>query len=134
MAEVAGPDAKETIAYRASEERGRARETTMHAAYEELEKLYASARPREEKLAEKARIFRRLEADLGATRHLTNASLVQFKTYHSGEKELQDLYAACGNDATRFIRLMTRFGTRRFADQAEPSALLAPLVAEGCPP
>jgi predicted aminopeptidase len=133
MGEVAGEESKETRAYRASEARGAEREALMHAAYEELEALYASPRPREEKLAEKARIISRLESQVHASRHLTNAALVQFKTYHSGEKELEAIFAACEKDATRFIRVMTRFQTRRFSvDQAEPALLLAPLVAEGC--
>jgi predicted aminopeptidase len=133
MDEVAGPDSKETRAYRASEARGARYEAIMHAAYEELEALYASSRPREEKLAEKARVLRKLEADVHASRRLSNAALVQFKTYHSGEKELEALFAACEKDATRFIRVMTRFQSRHFADQADPAVILAPLIAEGCP-
>jgi predicted aminopeptidase len=134
MNEVAGADSKEALAYRASEERGAKYEGLMHAAYRDLDELYASSRSREEKLAEKERILRKLEVDVHASRHLTNASLVQFKTYHSGEKELDALFAACDRDATRFIRVLTNFQRRGFAvDQADPAVILAPLVAEGCP-
>jgi predicted aminopeptidase len=134
MREIAGPDAKETTAYLAYEERRRTREERLHAAYAELEALYASRRPREEKLAEKARIFAALEKSIGAKRKLSNASLVQFKTYHSGEAELEALLAACGGDVTRFIGRLARWqGGRSDVEQEEPAKLLEPLVREGCP-
>ncbi len=133
MKEVVGEDAKETIAYLASEERGKKREVIMHAAYGELEALYASSRTREEKLAEKARIFGKLEKDLTSRRKLTNASLVQFKTYHSGEKELEELLASCGGDVKRLVALLSVWQHEPFTvDQADPAKLIAPLVAKGC--
>jgi predicted aminopeptidase len=133
MKEVAGPDAKETAAYLAAEERGRRREERLHAAYAELDALYASHRPRAEKLGEKARILRTLEKSIGATRTLTNASLVQFKTYHSGEEELRALFEACGGDMKRFVtRLEGLRGQRLEVEQDEPARILRPLVEEGC--
>lgn len=133
MKEIAGEDAKETVAYFAGEERSRKRETKMHAAYAALESLYASDLPRDDKLAEKARILRQLEKDLGSKRTLTNASLVQFKTYHSGEEELAELLAACGGDVKRLVALLSAWQHERMAtDQADPAKVLRPLVTQGC--
>jgi predicted aminopeptidase len=135
MKDVVGPDAEETRAYLASEARAAKREERMRVAYEELEALYASARSDADKLAEKARVLRRLERELGTSRRLGNASLVQFKTYHSGEDELRALLAACGGDVERLVRALDAFQNRegRFSsDQADPAQLLAPLVAQGC--
>jgi predicted aminopeptidase len=133
MKDVAGEGAKETIAYLAGEERGRRRETKMHAAYAALEALYASDLPRDEKLADKARILRQLEKDLGAKRTLTNASLVQFKTYHSGEEELAGLLVACGGDVKRLVALLGAWQHERFGtDQEDPATMLRPLLAKGC--
>ena len=117
----------------AGEERARKREVKMHAAYAALEALYGSNEPRDEKLAEKSRILRQLEKDLGAKRTLTNASLVQFKTYHSGEEELAQLLSACGGDVTRLVALLTAWQHGRFGtDQEDPATMLRPLVAKGC--
>ncbi len=135
MREVAGPSAPETLAYAAAEQRGVAREAQMHAAYAELEALYASSAPPDAKLEAKSRILRKLEKDLGTKRTLTNASLVQFKTYHSGEKELADLLTACGGDMTRLVRRVTAWQhepSARANDQADPADLVRALVAQGC--
>lgn len=133
MRDVAGADAKETLAYFAAERRGAEREKLMQAAYSDLEALYASSLPREEKLAEKAKILHALETGLGTKRHLTNASLVQFKTYHSGEKELGELLAGCSGDTRRLVATLVAFQHHPFpVDQADPAVILAPLVKEGC--
>ena len=134
MREVVGETAKETVAYVTGEERGRKRELLMHAAYAELEALYASKLPKDEKLVEKSRIFRKLERDLATRRTLTNASLVQFKTYHSGEKELGELLAACDGDVRRLVALLDAWQHGSFVnDQEDPASLLRPLVTKGCP-
>lgn len=131
--EVVGRDAKETVAYLRGEARGRQREARMQAAYTELEALYASNKSRDEKLAEKAAIFHRLETELGTRRKLTNASLVQFKTYHSGEKELSDLLAACGGDMTRTIHALEAWQHEDIGrEQSDPAELVRPLAARSC--
>ncbi len=133
MDEVAGRDSKETRAYQDAVQRGVRREALYHTAYAELDALYASKRSVDEKRAEKDKILRALEKDIGTKRRLTNASLVQFKTYHSGVKELAALLVACGGDTRRLITTLDRFQHRSFTvDQEEPSTLLRPLVAEGC--
>jgi predicted aminopeptidase len=133
MREVAGEGSSETVAYFAGEERARKRETLMHTAYAALEALYASAAAREEKLADKARIFRQLETDLGTRRTLTNASLVQFKTYHSGEEELAELLLTCGGDVKRLVAMVSAWQHERFGtDQEDPAKMLRPLIAKGC--
>ena len=131
MNEVAGEEDAETRAYLAAEARTAKNERLMHDAYAELDALYSSTRPDAEKLAEKDRILRQLERDVGTYRRLTNAALVQFKTYHSGEAELAELLAACGGDARRFIATLEAFQHRPVPrDQAEPAVILRPLVDE----
>jgi predicted aminopeptidase len=121
-------------AEKASEERAR----KLHAAYGKLAELYASARPDEEKRAEKERVLAELRKELGATREITNATLVQFKTYNTGQEEFRRIFAACGSDWGRFWRAMGRIRGEDFAhsQQEDLPALLGPLAArlkkEGC--
>lgn len=72
------------------------RRKRMHEAYVELDALYRSPRPREEKLAEKARILRALREELRLARTPNNATLLQSKTYGSEEDEFEKLFRKCG--------------------------------------
>jgi predicted aminopeptidase len=90
--------------------------------------------PREEKLAEKAVITTRLRDELKITRQVTNATLIQFKTYGSGRDELVALLQACDGSFPRFLRAMERVRAvaRSARPHSDPGILLRPVVAEGC--
>jgi predicted aminopeptidase len=132
MREVAGPDADETRAYVASEDRRATRGKFMRAAYVELEALYAGPRSDAEKRAEKARVLARLMADVSAVRPITNATLVQYATYHTGEAEIAQLYVACGSDERRLFAALGRVTPKR-DQETDVGALLRPLLAQPCP-
>ena len=115
---------------RQSQERGK----KMKAAYETLEKLYASSLPRAEKLAQKKVIVETLRAELRIKRPVTNATLIQYKTYGSGREEMAQLLDHCQGDFPRMLRALER--VRPIAAKArphsDPGLLLKPLLAEGC--
>jgi predicted aminopeptidase len=92
----------ELKAYVDQEALGRVRVEKLHAAYGELNALYESARPRDDKLAEKARVLAKLKADLKYSRDINNATLVQFKTYNDGSADFARLLDACGKQWPRF--------------------------------
>ena len=106
----------------------------MKAAYAELAQLYASSRPREEKLAEKARIVTALRKTLETRRPLTNASLIQYKTYGSGKEEIAALFQTCGRDMGRFMRALERLKpiAASAPPHADPADLVRPLLGRGC--
>ncbi len=129
-----GPDGAIAKRFMEGERRSAERGKKMKAAYETLEKLYASSLPREDKLAEKKRIVDTLRAELRIKRPVTNATLIQYKTYGSGREEMAQLLDHCQGDFPRMLRALER--VRPIAAKArphsDPAVLLKPLLAEGC--
>jgi predicted aminopeptidase len=103
----------------------------MKAAYFALEKLYAGPLPAAKKLEEKARVLTELRSETHARGDLGNATLVQYKTYGSGEAELGQLLDACGGSYPRFMRTLEAARSRfRSAEPHEdPARLLAPILS-----
>jgi predicted aminopeptidase len=130
-----GPDSDEKARFLEGRRRGERRGRLMKSAYEALDALYRSARPRAEKLTEKAQIIAQLTKDTGIKRPLTNATLIQYKTYGSGKAELAALLDACGGDFLKTLRGLDAL--RRTSQDApphsDPAELLRPLVEAGCP-
>jgi predicted aminopeptidase len=65
--------------------------------YTELKKLYDGKLPREQKLAEKARIIDELVADLRMRRRPNNASLTETRVYNGGLDPLIEAHRQCGD-------------------------------------
>jgi predicted aminopeptidase len=132
--ETLGPDSAQKTAFLDVRARGSQRGKIMKAAYEELAKLYASTATRDEKLAEKRRITERVRAELEMRRPLTNATLIQYKTYGSGKAELEELFSACGRDFPRMLKALERVRPIAASSppHADPGALLRPVITEGC--
>lgn len=134
--EVAGPDSKEKAKFLALRSKGEARGKKMKAAYAELSALYASNLSKAEKLEKKKEIFTRLQTEAQIRRPLSNASLIQYKTYGSGRDEMEALLRSCDGDMPRVIRTLERL--RPIAKEAkphsDPGALLRPLLEGGCAP
>ena len=133
LAEVKGHDSIDKARFVALRKKSEARGQRMKDAYEELEKLYASTLPRDEKLVEKKRITEKLRADLRINRPVTNATLIQYKTYGSGREEMAQLYETCGSDLPRMLKALER--VRPIAKQSrphtDPGLLLRMLLADG---
>lgn len=133
-----GPGSAEKRAMAEEARRDDNRRREMHAAHEELTKLYASGRPVAEKLEEKRRIFADLRRRAGFRRPINNATLANFKNYNSGAGEFTALLGACGGSWPRFFAALSRLRTDRRAftrrDQTDLGPILDPLVKAGCAP
>jgi hypothetical protein len=105
----------------------------MKKAYQELATLYASKVPREEKLAEKKRITDALRATLNIRRPVTNATLIQYKTYGSGKEEIRQLWETCGHEMPRFIGALERIRPIAAASppHSDPGVLVKKLLLSG---
>ncbi len=103
----------------------------LHATYQDLAVLYASTLPDAEKLLRKAALFDQLRARLHSKRRFTNATLVQHKTYSSGEEGFQRVLAACKGDLRCFFaRLRTLTGKSfKKPHQEELEPVLLPLAS-----
>lgn len=134
--EALGPGSPEKASFLEGRARREQRGFVLRRAYDDLAELYAaSGRSREDKLAAKARIIGALRAALEIERPLTNASLIQYKTYGSGKPELRALLEGCGGSFSRMLASLERLRpvARSAPRHADPAALLRPLIAEGCP-
>jgi predicted aminopeptidase len=127
-----GEGSRELATWRAGQAEGDRRAAVLHGAYDVLAAVYSSAMSREDKLARKAAIIAETERRLGATRPLTNATIVQFKTYHEGTADLDALHAACGGS---FSRLLSALRTATFVRQQDEdvASVYRRLVTAGCP-
>jgi predicted aminopeptidase len=134
LEETLGLESKEKEAFLDGRARGERRGRLMKSAYEKLAALYASKHTRAEKLAEKARITGELRHALAARRPITNATLIQYKTYGSGKEEIRGLFEQCGRDMGRFLGALERL--RPIAASAtphsDPGELVRPLLGHGC--
>lgn len=136
LTETRGPSSSELRAYDELEAYIDERGAKMSAAYKTLEALYASSAPPAEKLAKKRDVLTKLREATHARRELTNASLVQYETYGSGQKELEALFSACGASWPRFMRQLVAAKPtfQKARPHEDPARLLAPVVRAGCAP
>jgi predicted aminopeptidase len=96
--------------WKAHEKRAIRKRERLHAAYGELSALYANRGLTEpERLARKGEILDRVRAELKlpSERPLNNATLIQFKTYFTGQEEFAGLLdGPCGGDWNRFWKML----------------------------
>jgi predicted aminopeptidase len=134
LEETLGPDAAETRTHAKYEQQGEERGRKMKEAYDALTALYASNEPDSEKLSEKAAIVTHLHDEIHFRRAINNATLIQYRTYHSGLEELGELLSACDHDWPRFIRTVKRLENARFehAQDSDVAGIIGPLIRAGC--
>ncbi|MCC6521543.1 MAG: aminopeptidase [Polyangiaceae bacterium] len=127
------PAAPETRAFRRGRKWGELRQRRMHAVYLELEKLYASTLTDAEKLERKGTLLTALRVELGFRRPISNATLLGFRTYNSGMRELEGLFSACAGSVPRFMAALGRLRPEDFGAPAQEDigGVLEPL--KSCP-
>lgn len=103
---VQGENSVQLKTYLDGEKRDREVVTRLRKTYEELHALYQSGVSAEEKRTKKNKILSTVKDELGWKRDLNNATIMQFKTYESGEKEFKALFERCGRSVSRFLKLI----------------------------
>lgn len=99
-----GPERKaEKEAYLDSEKRSKGVYDRLHQGYVDLDELYRSNQSDAEKLKKKAEIIKQLQEELKLKRPFNNASLVQYKTYHTGSQDFERLFEKCGKNWSKFL-------------------------------
>jgi predicted aminopeptidase len=135
LEDTLGKDSEETRAYVRAKEEGLERARVMHAAFKELEALYDSRLSDADKLNRKKAILQELHDKLHFRRPIGNATLIQFRTYNSGQEDLAGLLDACGGDFPRFMRTLKTLEANPPATPQEHDLgkILRPLVEAKCP-
>ncbi|NUO52108.1 MAG: hypothetical protein HOV80_24920 [Polyangiaceae bacterium] len=98
-----GAGSKELEAYREREKYADEIQAAFGKAYADMKALYASKRPRAEKLAEKERYLGELRAELGIKGEINNARLAGYDSYHGGDEALTALFNACDKDIQKML-------------------------------
>src|SRR5205807_1053109 len=79
----------------------------------------------------------RLRALLGMKREITNATLIQMRTYNSGQGELGALLDTCRGEWRRFVRAISRLEVAGpwfdREQEGEVGRAVAKVTALGCP-
>ncbi len=134
LTERFGPDSPELLAYEQGLEDGDDAYAKMLAAYDELEKLYASDAADAVKLAEKKKVYDRLESAVTFAHRPNNATLVGIRTYRLGKDEFELLFDTCGRDWRRFIASVKTIDASSFQEptQEDMKPVILPLVRAGC--
>jgi predicted aminopeptidase len=114
--------------------RGVERRKMFGDAYAALDALYKSNLPDEEKLAKKAEIIADLQKRSRMSRPINNATLIQSKTYNSGQEELERLLGACEGSFPRMIRTLERLKAEKLQPQESDVGKLIAQLGSDCAP
>ncbi len=86
----------------------------FHDAYLQLDQIYSSSDSDLEKLKNKAQIIDQLKTEFSIKRNLSNASIVQFKTYDTGKEQFRAFFEASQKDWPRFWQLIKKIERKHF--------------------
>jgi predicted aminopeptidase len=84
-------------------------------AAQELDTLYRSGLPDQEKRNRKRTVFDELKRETGVRREINNATLIQFKTYDPEDQGFSELFEAVGGGVGRFLELLSKLTAEDFA-------------------
>jgi predicted aminopeptidase len=134
LATALGEHSREALAWQEADTRGRQRVRQLHNSTVALEALYAAPIPEAQRLEAKWKIIAALKADLGTTRSINNATLMQYRTYDTGKDAFAAVLETCGGDHARLLQLLQRRapGMFRRDQERDLGSVLEALVATGC--
>jgi predicted aminopeptidase len=114
---------------------GQQRAKQFNAFYQELDAVYTSQLPDNEKYARKREIIDRMVKELRLTQRPNNAMMIGFRLYQVGGPNFSALYEACGYNWRRFLSAVSSVSTPDFGREqsAEIGPVLDRLRQRGCP-
>src|SRR5262249_51642317 len=114
-----GESSRQYRVYVAQKERGAHIAQALHDTFVELQKLYTSQAPAEDKLRRKGDMLMQLRMRLGLRVAVNNALLMEYRSYTSGQSALAVHLARFGRDWPAFIRWLLPLGKANVADNME---------------
>jgi predicted aminopeptidase len=104
----------EKQSYLEGEQRAKKIHQALFDGYKELNQLYSSSDSESEKLRKKVEILSRLQVELQFKRKINNATLIQYKTYHTGTEDFESLYQACGKNWAKLLSALRSLKSSSF--------------------
>lgn len=134
LAELKGNPSPEFEAYVRDLKESEEIQQQFHEAYLHLEALYSSKDNDEQKKAKKKLILSQLQGKLKSKREINNATLIQYKEYHSDKKSFEALFDACEKDWKNFFKALSQLNRDSFArpQQEDLVPVLKPLIEGHC--
>ena len=83
-------------------------------AYQDLKEIYDSKLSPDQKLKSKSNYLAKLQTDLGFRRKITNATLIQFQTYHSSNADFEKLFKKANEDVRVFLKVLSTLKEKDF--------------------
>ena len=133
--QIFGPHSDQKKSYVQSVEEQKKRMSLFCRAYWDLNSVYLSSKPVEEKLQAKQAIMTHLNQAARVKRKINNATLVQYKTYHTGKKGFEELFKCSHSDWALFMTHLRSITPEVFSrpNQSNLSIVFTPLIHEVCP-
>ena len=116
--------------YQSQEARSEKIRVRLSQAYQDLKLIYESSEEADQKRIEKEAYLTRLQAELGFRRKITNATLIQFQTYHSSEADFKLLFQKSQESVPSFLALLAQLEAKDF-DHAQSDDLASVLRKAG---
>jgi predicted aminopeptidase len=114
--QIRGAQSPEKKAYLDSEEYRRKVQQKLHQAYQELAEVYASNSSTQDKLQSKEKILSRVKDELHFKREINNATLIQYKTYNTGQECFDQLLAQVHSNWKDFLKQLLTLKTESFSE------------------
>jgi len=132
-----GIGSKQFVSYKNGIAKGAEKRKRMQKAYVELNEIYSGDGPDDQKLTKKKIILENLKKELKLKRAVNNATLIQYKTYRTSEKDFEKVYESCGKNWNRFWAEMGKLKdneSERFKvnQMKEFGPVLIEIVKRGC--
>lgn len=102
--------------YEEARQNGKRMIAKLVLAYQQLNWVYLSEVPEQEKLAFKNRIIDGLMEEIPFQERPNNATLIGFQLYQEGGQEFEELFKACENSWPRFIRAVDSLHAEHFGE------------------
>jgi predicted aminopeptidase len=109
-----GQNSEEKQTYLSLEKKSRANLMLISAAYQKLERIYSAQISDDEKMSQKRYIFSQLQTDLKRSKEINNATLMQYKTYNTGEEGLDQFFRQCHSDWRVFFLILAELRESSF--------------------
>jgi len=106
-------------AYREDQARFEKMRVRFSQLYQELKAIYQSNQSSSEKLAKKAEKIGALQSEFHFKRKITNATLIQYETYHSSSDDFEKLYERKGRDMRAFMEALKTLTEKSFDHRQE---------------
>jgi predicted aminopeptidase len=132
LTERYGAGSTELQAYLEAESRAATIRKRFEDAYAHLKALYASKRPRSQKLAEKKRYLEELRSELGIGPNVNNARLAGYDSYHGGDDAFAEMLARCGSIQAMIEAVKTAKPTDFEKEQVDDILPVARKLAARC--